>query len=357
MSSAGTTVLLTGVGLDGGPDVIRALRADEELGARVIGVDLSPEVAGRYLCDAFHTVPPRDDPSYVAEVARIAESEGARLIYPLPTFDQEIFASAREALEARGFAVAVSPPDAVRICNDKWVLYERLRETHPHLLPETRRVTSASQLEETARAFGYPRRRVCVRRRLSRGAIGLRVLDAGPARLEALLHERPGSPLVSLEELLDCLGQADRFPEYLVQEYLPGEEWDVDLLCRAGQTPIAASRRSLAMVGGAAAHAVLEPREQIVGLSREIAGELGLEAVVNIAFRGNEQDTPKLLEINPRIPMSILCALGGGVNLVALAVRQQLGEPVEEAEPSSGARFLLHYQSVVVDRSGSRVID
>jgi carbamoylphosphate synthase large subunit len=357
VSAAGTTVLLTGVGLDGGPDVIRALRADQGLRARVIGVDVNPDTAGRYLCDAFHTVPPRDDPTYVEEVAHVAESESARVIFPLPTFDQEIFAAARDQLEARGLTVVVSPPDAVRVCNDKWLLYEWLRDAHPDLVPETRRVASASELEEAARAFGYPERRVCIRRRLSRGAIGLRVLDAGPARLNALLHEKPGSPLVSLEEILDCLSHADSFPEYLVQEYLPGDEWDVDLLCRAGKTQIAATRRSLAMVGGAAAHAVLEPSESITRLSREIVEALGLDAIANVAFREDENGSPKLLEINPRVPMSILCGLGGGINFVALAVRQQLGESVEPIEPASGGRFLLHYQSVVTDASGSRVVD
>jgi carbamoyl-phosphate synthase large subunit len=357
VSPRGTTVLLTGVGLDGGPDVIRALRADQALDVRVVGVDAAPDVAGRYLCDAFHEVPSRDDPGYLDEVMRIAAEEGADLIYPLPTFDQEIFASAREQLEARGVAVAVSPPEAVRVCNDKWLLYERLRGTHPELVPETHRVQSASELERVAGALGYPEGRVCIRRRLSRGAIGLRVLDAGPARLEALLNEKPGSPLVSLSEILDCLGHADPFPEYLVQEYLPGEEWDVDLLCHQGEPRISATRRSMAMVGGAAAHAVLEPSDEIERVARELVSELGLDAVVNVAFRGDESGDQKLLEINPRIPMSILSGLGGGINFVALAVRQRLGEQVDPAEPAFGGRFLLHYQSVVTDPSGSRVVD
>ena len=356
MSPDSTTVLLTGIGLDGGPDVIRALRADPKLAARVVGVDSAPEQPGRYLCDSFHQVSPRDDPGYVGEIARIAEAEGAQVIYPLPTSDQEIFAAARDELEGRGFAVPVSPPEAVRVCDDKWLLYEQLRELRGDLIPETRRVSSAAELEKAVQDFGYPDRRVCVRRPFSRGGIGLRVLDSGPGRVQALLEAKPGSPLVSLDELLDVLEHADEFPIYLVQEYLPGDERDVDLLCRAGEVRAAATRRSLAMIGGAAAHAVLEPAARLEAAAREIARALGLDAVVNVAFRENEGGAPKLLEINPRVPMSILSGIGGGINFVALAVRQSLGEQIEPLTPTYGGRFLLHYRSVVTDAAGNNLV-
>jgi carbamoyl-phosphate synthase large subunit len=348
-------VVLTGVGLDGGPDIIRALRADRLLGARVVGVDASPDQSGRHLCDAFHLVPPRDDPGYVDAVAAIAEAEGAALVYPLPTFDQQLFADARAALAERGVAVAVSPPGAVRTCNDKWLLYEHLLGRLPELVPATRRVTTADELAAAARELGYPERRVCIRRRVSRGAIGLRLLDAGPDRLAALLEQNPGSLLVSLDEVLDVLGQAEAFPEYLVQEYLPGEEWDVDVLCRGGEAVIVATRRNLGMAGGAATRSVLEPAEEIAAFSRQVVADLGLDAIVNLAFRPDERGRPLLLEVNPRIPQSILTALGGGVNLPALAVRQALGERIEPLEPRWGGEFLRHFRSVVLDPSGTPV--
>jgi carbamoyl-phosphate synthase large subunit len=327
------------------------------LRARVVGMDSDPDPPSRFLCDAFHQVPLRDDPAYVETVAGIAASESARVIYPLPTSDQELFARAREDLAGRGVAVPVSPEDAVRVCNDKWLFYERLRKSRPELVPETTRVRSAEELEQTARRMGYPEGRVCIRRRFSRGAIGLRLLDSGPARLNALLHENPGSLLTSLDEVLDSLDQAETFPEYLVQEYLPPDEWDADVLCRDGDAVIIATRRNLAMTGAGALRAVLEPSEELTEISREVVAELRLNAIVNLAFRYDEAKQPKLLEINPRIPFSILCALGGGVNLVGLAVRQALGERVDPVKPEPGGRFLRHFQSVVIDSAERPVVE
>jgi carbamoylphosphate synthase large subunit len=356
VSSEQTTIVLTGVGLDGGPDVIRALRADPALDAFIVGVDASPDHAGRQLCDAFHLVPLRDDPGYVDAVRKVARDESARVIYPLPTFDQPLFAEAAERLRAGGLAVAVSPPEAVGICNDKWTLYERLREKRPEIVPRTERVESAEALESAARELGYPERRVCIRRRVSRGAMGLRVLDQGPARTEALLHESPGSLLVSLTEVLDVLGQTSSFPEYLVQEYLAAPEWDVDVLCRNGTALIVSTRRNLAMTGAGTARAVLEPEKELRALSEELVAGLGLNAVVNVAFRRDEGGAAKLLEINPRIPSSVLSTLAGGHNLVALAVRQELGETIEPAEPEWGGSFTRHFSSVVTDRNDATVI-
>ena len=355
MSAGETTVLLTGVGLDGGPDIIRALRADGVLRARVVGVDANGDQPARHLCDRFHRVPFRDDPDYVETVARIADSEQARVIYPLPAFDQEIFASARQDLEARGLAVPVSPIESVRTCDDKWLLYEHLRESLPEVVPDTTPVSSVEELSRVARSFGYPERRVCIRRKVSRGAIGLRVLDAGPARLTALLHENPGSLLVSLEEAIDSLSLAESFPSYLVQEYLPGDEWDVDVLCSNGESIVVATRHNLEMMGAGAMRSVLEPSEEIASVSRKIVADLKLNAIVNLSFRHDDGGRPKLLEINPRIPSSILCALGGGVNLVGLAVRQAVGERVEPVDLQWGGQFLRHFQSVVTDGSGMPV--
>lgn len=355
MSAEQTTVVLTGIGLDGGPDIVRALRADPTLHARVVGVDANAEQPGRPICDRFHLVPLRSDPDYVESVARIADQEDARVIYPLPAFDQEIFASARQDLEVRGFAVPVSPPQSVRICDDKWLLYEHVRKSLPQVVPETTPVSSAEELARAAETFGYPKRRVCIRRPVSRGAIGLRVLEAGSARLNALLHENPGSFLVSLDEAIDSLSHASSFPRYLVQEYLPGDEWDVDVLCREGEPLSVATRHNLEMMGAGAMRSVLEPSEEIAEYSREIVSDLELNAVVNLAFRNDDRGRPKLLEVNPRIPSSILCALGGGLNMVGLAVRQTLGERVGPAEPEWGGQFMRHFQSVVTDASGAMV--
>jgi carbamoyl-phosphate synthase large subunit len=355
MRAATTTVVLTGVGLDGGPDIIRALRADPALNARVVGVDANAEQPSRYLCDQFHVVPPRDDPSYAESVAGVAAQEGARVIYPLPTFDQEIFARAKADLEADEFAVPVSPADSVRTCNDKWLLYERLRESLPAVVPATQPVHSVEELADTAARFGYPGQRVCIRRKMSRGAVGVRILDGGAARLPALLEEFPGSLLVSLEEAVDVLTHAGTFPTYLVQEYLPGDEWDVDVLCREGEAVVVATRHNLEMMGAGAMRSVLEPSETLASLAKEIVAELRLNAVVNLAFRADGAGNPKLLEINPRIPSSILCAMAGGLNLVSLAVRQELGERFQHTEPEWGGQFMRHFQSVVVDESGSVV--
>lgn len=348
-----TTVLLTGVGLDGGPETIAALRADRELAVRVIGVDTNPDQAARHLCDAFEPVPARDDPRYVDAVVEIAERSSAAVIVPLPSFDQAIFAAARSRVEERGPVVLVSSPESIENCDDKWLLYGRLRELAPELAPETSRVESAAELEAAARELGYPGSRACIRRRVSRGAIGFRVLDSGAERLRALLEHNPGSPLASLREVLDVLGEAESFPEYLVQEYLPGAEWDVDVLSDHGEPLAVVTRRNESMLFGAATRSLLEANDEIDGHSRRLVAELALHGVVNLSFKLDGEGRPKLIEVNPRIPMSVRAGLAGGVNLVALAIRLALGERIEPVEPEWGGEYLLHFRSVIVDGSGT----
>ena len=79
------------------------------------------------------------DPEYLEAVVEIAKAERAHVIYPLPTFDQEVFSAARRSSRSVACAVPVSPPEPVRICNDKWLLYERLERSLPDAVPRTPR--------------------------------------------------------------------------------------------------------------------------------------------------------------------------------------------------------------------------
>ena len=87
--------------------------------------------------------------------------------------------------------------------------------------PDFRRVNGAAQVEAAARELGYPERPVCFKPVFSSGSRGFRILDPTVDRAHQLLHERPGSVAMRLEEAVELLPD-EGGPDLLVMELATG---------------------------------------------------------------------------------------------------------------------------------------
>lgn len=76
--------------------------------------------------------------------------------------------------------------------------------------------------------MGYPDNKVVIKPWLSNGLRGLRIITKDVLSLDKFLNEKPSGLEINLRSLLEVLQQV-RFPELLVEEYLPGDEYTVDI--------------------------------------------------------------------------------------------------------------------------------
>ncbi|MBA3383211.1 MAG: ATP-dependent carboxylate-amine ligase, partial [Actinobacteria bacterium] len=90
------TVLVTASGSPGTTALVRALRENGERRVRVVGTDMAALAVGRHLCDAFHVVPPGDDPGFADALVDVSEREGVDAVLPQSSYDLPGLAAARE---------------------------------------------------------------------------------------------------------------------------------------------------------------------------------------------------------------------------------------------------------------------
>ncbi|MGH3000345.1 MAG: hypothetical protein ACRDNM_13700, partial [Gaiellaceae bacterium] len=218
-----TTILITAAGAPGAAALIRGLRENGERDVRLIGVDLSERAIGKHLCDAFHLVPPGSDLGYADAVLDLVEREGVDVVLPQSSFDLPGLAAARGRFPV---PVLVSAPETVRRSNDKAETYSLLQRIGVPTI-EFRRVAGAREVEIAARELGYPGRPVCFKPVFSSGSRGFRILDPTVDRAHQLLHERPGSVSMRLEEALELLPEQGG-TELLVMELATGGERTID---------------------------------------------------------------------------------------------------------------------------------
>jgi len=308
-----TTILITAAGAPGAAALVRGLRENGEREARIVGVDMSERSIGKHLCDAFHLVPPGSDPGYADAVLEIVEREGVDVVLPQSSFDLPGLAAARGRFPV---PVLVSAPETVRRSNDKAETYSLLQRIGVPTI-EFRRVAGARAVEAAARELGYPDRPVCFKPVFSSGSRGFRILDPTVDRAHQLLHERPGSVSMRLEEAVELLPDHGG-TELLVMELAEGGERTIDGIADGERVVLGHAKTRESMRAGLAMYFVTLQDDALMELADRIVREVAIEWFFNIQLVGD-----RVIEINPRISTIVYQE---DLNLPWLGVKRALGE-------------------------------
>ncbi len=307
------TVLVSASGAPGSAALLRGLRENGERRVRLVGTDMSERSVGRHLCDAFHLVPAGTDPGFPDAIRDVVEREGVDCVLPQSSFDLEGLAVHRETFPV---PVLVSGPDAIFRSNDKAETYAFLHRLGLPA-PAFRRVNGATEVEAAARELGYPDRPVCFKPVFSSGSRGFRVLDPTVDRAHQLLHERPGSVAMRLEEAVELLPE-EGGPDLLVMELATGGERTIDGIADGERVLLGHPKTREAMRAGLAMYFVTLDDPGLMAVADRIVAELGIEHFFNIQLVGEH-----VIEVNPRISTIVYQE---DLNLPYLGVKRALGE-------------------------------
>lgn len=337
-------ILLTGAGAPGTRGTIFALRRNpDETPLKIIGVDIRKDVVGKYWVDNFHTVPPPEDPGYIDAINDICHKNSIDVVIPQTTRETSKLSKTFQDMKAR---VTVSKASAIEKANDKYELL-RVCEKLGIPIPHSLLANSEDELNAAAEELGYPKVPIVVKPPVSFGSRGFRVLREGTTwNAKRFLQEKPNAIEISLRELVSILesrGEKVDFPRLLVSEYLPGNEYSVDAF--AGEkVSVAIPRLRKEIVNGISFRTSLEYRKDIIESSLKTAAALGLRYSFGFQFKLDASGVPKILECNPRVQGTMAASVFSGVNVIWLAVREAIGEPVESIPPVlSGSEFYRYW--------------
>ena len=337
-------LLMTGGGAPGAAGIIRCLKKSPDLDLLIC--DANPEAVGRYLHDKFETIPAANDPLFIPTLLDLCTREGIQIIMPLVTRELFLFAKHKNEFNEKGIKVLVSNKSALDIANNKSEFYNFLSERGLPL-PEYRVVSEIKEFEDALYSLGYPNKKVCFKPSVSNGSRGFRIIDSSIDRFDLLFNHKPDSTYISFDEAIDIL-KSRPFPELLVSEFLPGEEYSVDCLAMNGEAKMILPRLRKKMLGGISVQGEFIQNEEIINYSREIIRHLELNGNIGIQFKKSDKGKFLPLEINPRVQGTIVAGLGAGINLPLLAVKQELGLAIsdEELDIKWGVKFSRYWEEV-----------
>lgn len=293
-----TRVLVTGAGGPAGVAVIRSLLGRG--GVDVFAADMDGWASGLYLVDAARRrlLEPGASAGFVDGIIRLCTEDRIDVVFA--TVDAELppLAARRdELLAVAGCALAAPTYATLEVALDKFALAERCA-THVRV-PVTRLVGPSA----LAQAWDFP---VIVKPRRGAGSRGVR-----------LVHNR---------DELAALGDD---PTLIAQEYLPGDEFSVDVLADGAGLVVAAVPRTRTRVdSGVSIAGRTVHNSALEDAAAAVARAIGLTGVANVQLRYAADGIPALLEVNPRFPGAMPLTIAAGVDMPSLALDLALGLPV-----------------------------
>lgn len=258
------TILVTGAG---GPAGRAATAWLDARGLAVAGADM------REIEKCFQ-LPAASAEEFERALIELVERVQVRLLVPTVSEELPKIAAMKKELEARGCHVAISPPNAVGIANDK-LRTAQFAAARALACPATSRHRTA---------FGFP---MLVKPRVGRGGRGVRVLQ-------------------------DALELAAVEGDVVYQEFIPGDEYDGNLYLAAdGEVLAAVVLRKVALAQGIVGNATAVERAHhpaVRALCVRVAQAMELSGPLDLDVRLRADGTPALLEVNARLGANVLAA-------------------------------------------------
>ena len=356
-SKAPLRILVTGAGAPGVRGTVFALRNNpDDRPVHIIGTDITNDAVGRYFVDEFMAVDPPEHPDYIPRLKNLCAKLRIDFVLPQTTREIERLSTLHENDPEFAARIAVSSGGTLARVNNKAALYEAASGGQLPL-PQFRIATTKDALIRAAKDLGYPGQPVAVKPPLSNGMRGFRILKENHWNKKRFFQEKPSGEHVRLEELVAMLDDGSAWPELLVSEYLPGIEITMDAFC-GRDCRVALTRHRNKIRSGISFDNSFVHMPELEERVLEFSEQAGLRYAFGFQFKQDAHGEYRLLECNPRIQGTMVASCFAGVNVIWMAVRELMGDPVSSHPPIDyGARFLRYWGGIgVVDGADGRPI-
>jgi len=294
---------------------LRSLR----LPGAVIVTDVNPLSPAVHVADRAYRVPLSNDADFLPELLGICESEQIRMV--VPTIDDELPLFGREhaRFAALGSVVAASSESTALLCEDKFA-------TCAHLTASG--VAAARTYVPAAVTADVPLP-LFIKPRVGRGAVGA----------FAIRSQR------ELEFFRDYV------PDPIIQEYLDGPEFTIDVLCDFAGRPLSIVPRERVVIrAGVIDRGRTVNDARLIDLAKAACAAIPFAGPLNIQCRMSSQPRragvpvdskerrqgmpvdsaePVIFEINPRFSGGIPLTIQAGADFPRLLIQLAAGQRVD----------------------------
>ena len=311
-------ILFTGVGRR--VELIQAFRnaalvLNKEL--KIYGADMAGTAPALAYCDYTRRVVAMKDPQYIENILQICSDDHIDLIIPTIDTDLLVLSENKEKFEKIGTRVMISDPDKIRICRDKNNTSQFFVDCGLHApMP----VNDWREYKSDFPAFIKPK--------------------DGSSSINAFKVENE-------EELEVYAGQVE---DYIVQPFVSGREYTIDIFCNWDGEPISIVPRERLQVR---AGEVLKTRicmdSAMIKESKALCKAFKSCGPMTVQLIRDASGVDWFIEINPRFGGGAPLSMKAGARSAEAILKLMDGEEVEEQKIADGASYSRFDQSVCIE--------
>lgn len=269
---------------------------NRKIGLKLVGTDLDPTLSpAAQVLDKIYPVPAWNDPSYLDSLLQICAREEVNLLIPLFEPEFIILNAHREDFKAVGTKLLLSNQNVIDICKDKYQTFRFFNQTGVK--------TPQTWLNQPiGNQVWFP---LIAKPSHGMGSAGVRKVE--------------------------CQAELDfiKGNELLLQEYISGTEYSLDVLCDLQGNVIAVvPRERMEVRGGEVVKSRTVRNQRLIEEGTRIVEQLGAAGPLNLQCIVKE-DQIYWIEINPRFGGGVPLTFAAGVDYPHLIYRMAQGMPVE----------------------------
>ncbi len=264
---------------------------------KIYGADASDDAPALFYCDERRKICKIKEPDYIPQLLKLCEKDNIDLLIPTIDTDLLILAKEKTKFEQLGTRVLISAEDKIAICRDK-------------------RFTADFYI-----GCGVDSPRPVDRLELYQGGF------------PAFIKPKDGSSSIhayradSWEELAAL---SERVPDYIIQPFIDGREYTVDILCDFDGNPVYVTpRERLAVRSGEVLKTQIAEDDRMIEESlRVVEGFSPCGPITLQLIRQKETGRDYFIEINPRFGGGAPLSMSAGADSAEAVLRLLLGEKI-----------------------------
>jgi len=294
---------------------------------RIIGFVTTDFCAHKAMLDKHYVVQDPNGDEYYHFLEEICKKESVDYVFPILTGNLVYMAQIAEKLKKETGAVVITSKESViDIANNKGNLFDAISSSEAgDCITKYKRVNTYGELKRAVSEFKSEGIECISKPTQGQNANGFMRFTDMDKYLE--------NAMKGTTDKLFCMSLLDNTPdekvlpgERIVMSYLPGTEWDVDVLSIEGQMIACTMRTNHEMFNGLSAASTSAYNETVLRYVTQIVSALGLSYLSCIGFKEDENGHPMLTEINPRVMGSIDFSGMAGNDLIDTLINHLLKE-------------------------------
>lgn len=305
-------------------ELLQAFRKAESIshdGLSIIGTDISSSAPALFFCDKAILVPKINETEYISTLLEICKINRVDCLIPTIDTDLMLLSESKDSFSRIGTTVLISQSEKISLCRDKRLTAKYFNSLN---LKTPTTADNIMQYNEGYPAFIKP---------LNGSSSNNAYVARTQAELEAL------SKIV---------------PDYIIQPYITGREYTVDIFCDLSGNPIYITpRERLSVRSGEVLKTRICQDKIIISEMKRLIADFKPCGQITVQLIHDEVSGQNIyIEINPRFGGGAPLSMKAGADSAAALIQILQGETLSYTEYAAcdGATFSRFDQSICINK-------